>query len=150
MTQDQNADTLTNTDMLSRLPLKEGNEIATEEPVFHTMVLEQFPVSAEQIAEMTRKDPLCSKVWTNTFNGWPNHVNDAKLQFYFKRLQELSGGGLVLVIPTPLKRKILGEWRAPRNFQDEGSRQDLCLVAWHQHINNSQVMPGLQTEWPIL
>ena len=69
MTQDQNADTLTNTDMLSRLPLKEGNEIATEEPVFHTMVLEQFPVSAEQIAEMTRKDPLCSKVWTNTFNG---------------------------------------------------------------------------------
>lgn len=73
----------------------------TEEPVFHTTVLEQFPVSAEQFAEVTRKDPVFSKVWTNTFNGWPNHVNDAELQFYFKRLQECSEGGLVLVIPTP-------------------------------------------------
>ena len=44
------------------------------------MVLEELPVTAEQIAEQTRKDPVLSKVWTNTLNGWPNHVNDAELQ----------------------------------------------------------------------
>ena len=106
MTQDQNADMLTNADILSRLPLEEGSKIATEEPVFHTTVLEQFLVSAEQIAEVTRKDPVFSKVWTNTFNGWPNHVNDAELVLLQKATAE---GGLVLVISTPLKRKILGE-----------------------------------------
>ena len=39
---------MTNADMLSQLLLEEGDEIATEEPVFHTTVLEQFPVTAEQ------------------------------------------------------------------------------------------------------
>ena len=74
-----------NADMLSRLPLEEGDETATGEPVFHTTVLQELPVTAEQIAELTRKDPVLSKVWTNTLNGWPNHVNDAELQQYFKR-----------------------------------------------------------------
>ena len=74
-----------NADMLSRPPLEEGDETATEEPVFHTTVLEELPVMAEQIAELTRKDPVLSKVWTNTLNGWPNHFNDAEPQPYFKR-----------------------------------------------------------------
>ena len=100
-----------NADMLSRLPL----ETATEEPVFHTTVSEELPVMAEQIVELTRKDPVLSKVWTDTLNRWPNHVNGAELQPYFKRKQELSveGGvvlwGLRVVIPTPLKQRILGE-----------------------------------------
>ena len=74
-----------NADMLSRLPLEEGDETATGEPVFHTTVLQELPVTAEQIAELTRKDPVLSKVWTNTLNGWPNHFNDAEPQPYFKR-----------------------------------------------------------------
>ena len=54
-------------------------------------------------------------------------------------------GGLRVSIP--LKQRILGEKHEEhlRNVPDEGSRQELCLVAWHRprYRNNSQVMPGL-------
>ena len=109
VTQDQ-----ANADMLSQLPL-EGDETATEELVFHTTVLEELPVTAEQIADLTRKDPVLSKVWTNTLNEWPNPVNNTELQPYFKWRHKLSvEGGLILwclrvVIPTLLKRRILSE-----------------------------------------
>lgn len=97
-----------NADALSRLPLEEEDATATEEPIFHTTVLEELPVTAEHIEEVTRKDPVLSKVWTNTLNGWPNHINNADLQPYFKRRQELSVErgvvlwGLRVVIPTSL------------------------------------------------
>ena len=79
-----------NADMLSRLPLEEGGKTATEEPIFHTTVLEEVLVMAEQTAELTGKDPVLSKVWTNTLNRWPNHVNDAELQPYFKETGDRS------------------------------------------------------------
>ena len=104
-----------NADALSRLPLEEDDTTATEEPVFHTTVLEELPVTAEHIEEVRRKDRVLSKVWTNTLNGWPNRINNAELRPFFKRRQELSveGGvvlwGLRVVIPTPLRQRILSE-----------------------------------------
>ena len=76
--------------MLSQLPLEEGGKTATEEPIFHTTVLEEVLVMAEQTAELTGKDPVLSKVWTNTVNRWPNHVSDAELQPYFKETGDRS------------------------------------------------------------
>ena len=104
-----------NADMLSRLPLQEEDRTATEEAVFHTTAIEDLPVTAEQIAEHTRKDPILSRVWSHTLNGWPSHMQDDALQPYFRKRHELSteGGvvlwGLRVIIPQPLQKRILEE-----------------------------------------
>ena len=100
-----------NADLLSRLPLPDECSIATEEPIFQ-VTLDKLPLTSQQIADGTRKDPILSKVWSYTLNGWPAQIQDRDMQPYFSRRTELSvEGGVVLwgmrvVNPTTSARDI--------------------------------------------
>ena len=79
-----------NADAFSRLPLH-TSEICTPEPQETVLLFETLsaPLSSENIAEWTTKDPILSKVLFFTQSGWPGSVND-DLQPYFRRKLELS------------------------------------------------------------
>ena len=104
-----------NADMLSRLPLETKDSTGQEEQIFTINCTEDLPVTAKQIAETTRKDPILSRVWSYTLNGWPNHIKEAALQPYWKRHLELSVEegvvlwGLRVIVPPSLRQRILGE-----------------------------------------
>ena len=40
----------------------------------------ELPVMAKDISEATRKDPVLSKCYEYTLNGWLNHVTDDQLK----------------------------------------------------------------------
>ena len=64
-----------NADMLSRLPLKEEDFTASEEPIFSINCVDSLPVTSRQIAEATRKDPPCPKsCLTHQIDGLPKTV----------------------------------------------------------------------------
>ena len=86
-----------NADMLSRLPLKEEDFTASEEPVFSITCADSLPVTSRQIAEATRKDTVMSKVLSHTLHGWPAQNSDRDVQPYFNRRTELSVEGGVLL-----------------------------------------------------
>ena len=104
-----------NADMLSRLPLKEEDFTASEEPIFSITCVDSLPVTSRQIAEATRKDPVMSKVLSHTLNGWPAQHSDRDVQPYFNRCTELSveGGvllwGLRVVVPPTFRNRLLKE-----------------------------------------
>ena len=140
VTQDQ-----ANADMLSQLPL-EGNETATEEIVFHTTVLEELPVTAEQIADALQGVDQYSQ---QVAKPCQQHRTSALLQ---TETRALNWGRCDSVVfsrghshTAETKAPQWTTWRAPGNVQDESSHHELCLVAWHwpRHTNNSQAMPGL-------
>ena len=96
-----------NTDMLSRLPLKDFTASIT--------CVDILPVTSQQIAEATRKDPVMSRVLSHTLNRWPSHNSDRDVQPYFSRRTELSvkGGvilwGLCVVVPPAFCDRLLEE-----------------------------------------
>ena len=104
-----------NADMLSRLPLKGEDFTASEEPIFSITCVNSLPVTSQQIAEATRKDPVMSKVLSHTLNGWPAQNSDRDVQPYFNRRTELSveGGvllwGLRVVVPPAFRDRLLEE-----------------------------------------
>ena len=110
----RSTDEYKNTDMLSRLPLKE-DFTASEEPIFSITCVDILPVTSRQIAEATRKDPVMSRVLSHTLNGWPAHNSDRDVQPYFDRRTELSfkGGvvlwGLRVVVPPAFRDRLLEE-----------------------------------------
>ena len=105
-----------NTDMLSRLPLKE-DFTASEEPIFSITWVDILPVTLRQIAEATRKDPVMSRVLSHILNGWPSHNSDRDVQPYFNRRTELSVKGRVIlwglrvVVPPAFRDRLLKELR---------------------------------------
>ena len=84
--QHANADALS-----SRLPLgdKPSSVPVPAEMVLLTEMLESAPVTAVQIANWTKKDPILSEVIRCIREGWPNHVED-NIKVYWQRLLELS------------------------------------------------------------
>ncbi len=103
-----------NADGLSRLPW-EDSTFATEAAVNYFSQVEDLPVSAKEIAEATRKDPILSRVWEYTAQGWPNHVTDEEVKPYFCRRTELSVDqgcvlwGIRVIVPPKLRSKVLEE-----------------------------------------
>ena len=76
-----------NADGLSRLPdvlAKPGNEVH-DMPINLVSFANELPVMAKDISEATRKDPVLSKCYEYTLNGWPNHVTDDQLKPYYRR-----------------------------------------------------------------
>ena len=73
------------------------------------------PVMAKDISEATRKDPVLSKCYEYTLNGWPNHVTDDQMKPYYMRRSELSTDegcllwGLRVVIPPCYRERLLNE-----------------------------------------
>lgn len=60
-----------NADAFSHLPCKHGPSEEEHEGVFLISHVEELPVSAKDIAEETRHDPILSKVLDLTLTGWP-------------------------------------------------------------------------------
>ena len=79
-----------NADALSRLVQASFEEQEGEEEVYLISYLEELPVTAQDIAASTRKDPVLAGVYDFTLHGWPQALNDPVLQPYFSRKQELS------------------------------------------------------------
>ena len=75
--------------------------------------MNDLPVTARDIADATKKDPVLSKVLQLVKCGWPRQVQKEALQPYFKRRFELSVEqdcvlwGLRVVILKALHDRIL-------------------------------------------
>ncbi|KFD45703.1 hypothetical protein M513_13425 [Trichuris suis] len=103
-----------NADALSRLP-QPGN-VAEVPPPLEVLLLESMPdppLTAKEIAEMTSKDPVLSKVRNWVANGWPSNVNSDELKVFWRRKNELSIHkdcvlrGCCVVVPPQLRRRTL-------------------------------------------
>lgn len=82
-----------NADALSRLPLpdKPDQHFQPTELVLLVTHLENAPVTADQIAEATRRDPVLSTVSQFVHQGWPHSVpNQPQISSYFDKRNELS------------------------------------------------------------
>lgn len=103
-----------NCDTLSRFPVN-GPPLGTELKVNFFSQVDELPITAKQIAEATRKDPVLAKAYDFTLSGWPGHCSDENLKPYFTRRDELSTDqgcliwGTRVVIPPQFQAKLLQE-----------------------------------------
>ena len=99
--------------MLSRLPLP-VEAIDSNEITYHINYLNTLPVTADRVKQATAKDPILSRVFKYTLEGWPTN-GSPELHSYAKRSTELSitEGCLVyggrVVIPYSLQKQVLSE-----------------------------------------
>ena len=103
-----------NADSLSRLPLKVTDNPMDEINIFNIAQVEAMPVTAEQVATATKKDPLLSQVYRYTQSGWPTDVDDVLLPHWNRRTElSLERGcllwGIRVVIPQKLQERLLKE-----------------------------------------
>lgn len=103
-----------NADCLSRLPIH-TDHAGDEESIYHYTHVGELPVTSQEIAAATGKDPVLSRVLEFTQRGWPNTVDDDRLKPFFSRRHELSVEqdvliwGLRVIIPGCLQTQILTE-----------------------------------------
>ncbi|KAL0151493.1 hypothetical protein M9458_053198 [Cirrhinus mrigala] len=74
-----------NADALSHLPCKHGRSEEEHEGVFLISHVEELLVSAKDIAEETRRDPILSKVLDLTLTGWPKFVPNPNLKPFYEK-----------------------------------------------------------------
>lgn len=89
----RNAKEHANTDALSRLPLSETISEAKTPPELVLLVdhLNNSPVTAEQIKEATRRNPILTTVLQYVQQGWPHRdAVETTLMPYYERQEELS------------------------------------------------------------
>ena len=77
-------------DMLSRLPM-EVNVIDPNQELYHVDYCENLPVTAAEVAQETKADPILRRAYQYTLSGWnwKSHM-DPMLQPYSQRSDELS------------------------------------------------------------
>ena len=130
----------TNADALSRLPLavKPGEHFEPAELLLLTTHLEISPVSASQIAEATRKDPVLSTVSQYVSQGWPQAIpQQPELSPYFNKRTELSIfegcllWGARVIIPKPYQEAVL-----------------IQLHEGHQGIGRTKSLARMYVWWP--
>jgi hypothetical protein len=100
-------------DMLSILPLPvEG--VDPNEVTYYVDYLDTLPVTADQVKQATRNDPILRQALRYTLEGWPESV-PPELYSYARRATELTVtegcliyGGRV-VIPNELQKQVLSE-----------------------------------------
>lgn len=103
-----------NADGLSRLPLQVAPPVKTKEAVdmFQMAQVDPLPVTSEEIARETGRDPVLSKVYELTLKGWPRH-GDSSLPGYSSRREQLTVHqgcilwGARVVIPPKLRQRVL-------------------------------------------
>lgn len=102
-------------DGLSRLPINSNNEVNENEvDYFHFLIEEKLPIDNKQIKKETRTDPILSKVFMYTRDGWPENVND-DLKPYFYKMTEISIENDILLwgyrvlIPKKFRLRLLEE-----------------------------------------
>ena len=104
-----------NADCLSRLPLPSNTAMeAFGVDVFNVAQVDSLPVTAEQIGQATRRDPLLSKVLRFTQSGWPQKVPE-HLKPFWNRRDELTiecncvMWGIRVIIPKKYQDQVLHE-----------------------------------------
>ncbi|CAB3257988.1 unnamed protein product [Arctia plantaginis] len=130
---------LGNADALSRLPLPEKVDVCGSINYFN--FVNEVPLSYQEIAKYTQKDPILSKVYEYVMTGWPNYMSDECLKPYFSKRAELVTeqkcvlwGGRV-IIPEQLRSKVLGMFHESH----QGIVQTKMLVrgyCWWPNYNN--------------
>jgi hypothetical protein len=104
-----------NCDGLSHLPGGSDNFLGHEQSINYFSFVDQLPVSAKQVAEATRKDPVLSRVMSYVMGGWPEHCTDQELKPYFRRKSEMSCDhgclmwGMRVIIPPCYRERMLDE-----------------------------------------
>ena len=69
-----------------------------------------MPVTAEQVATATKKDPLLSQVYRYTQSGWPTEVDDVLLAHWNHRTElSIERGCLLCGIRVVIPQKLLQE-----------------------------------------
>ena len=102
-----------NADLLSRLPYGHPSSSDPEEHFVCASVVDEMPITADEIADATSKDPTLAKVLEYTLSGWPRGNGDPTLQPYFTRKDELSlDDGCIMwgrrvVVPPKFQKGIL-------------------------------------------
>ena len=74
---------------LSKLPLEVKSYDKPSVDMFHMEQFDFLPVTSEIVKSATRKDPLLSKVYDVTMQGWPETAPEGLVTFHNQR-NELS------------------------------------------------------------
>lgn len=105
-----------NADALSRLPLKETIPAVEDSTVFALREVEEVTLlTAEEVAQWTKYDPVLSHVHEFVLRGWPEDDDDARYAAFRVRKEELSvQDGVILwgarvVIPNKGRERMLKE-----------------------------------------
>lgn len=104
-----------NADGLSRLPLPPQTDMEEGNEVFCVSCTDALPVTATEIASETAKDPLPSKVYCYTMEGWPQQTVSEKMKpFYQWKEQLATDQGCLLwrmrvIVPAKLQVRLLRE-----------------------------------------
>jgi len=105
-------------DMLSQFPVGKPSIEEESDHYIYQSVIEDLPVTAEDIRLATSTDPILSRVLEYTLSGWPNYIQDEgsnPLTPYFIRRHELSVDddcilwGRRVIIPEECKQRVLVE-----------------------------------------
>ena len=105
-------------DALSRLPLP--SVLSDENAIFRVeeRLIDSLPITHKEISHATRVDPVLSKVLDFVRHGWPQQVEDLRLQPFFNRRFELSVEqdcllwALRVIIPARYQKDMLEELHA--------------------------------------
>ena len=156
-----------NADALSRLPDETANQVETNENTIHCLSYSnQLPITAQEIKEGTRKDPILSKAYHYTMNGWPEHNPDESLAPYFRRRNELTTEegcllwGLRVIVPPLYRQRLLKELHEEHHGIVRMKSLARCYLWWPgldanieelvQDCDTCQSARSLPTEAPLL
>ena len=102
-------------DILSRLPM-EVNVIDPNQELYNVDCCENLPVTAAEVAQETKEDPIFRRAYQYTLSGWNRKIHmDPRLQPYSQRSGELSveenclPWGTRVIIPQKLQSSVLAD-----------------------------------------
>ena len=108
-----------NADCLSRLPLSPLNSsepdiVAYTSTVFNINQIAAMPVSSNQIAEATRRDPTLTRVLLYTKQGWPTHIELVLRPYSDRRNEQTIDQNCLLwrirvIVPAKYTEQVLQE-----------------------------------------
>ena len=126
-----------NADAMSRLPLPvmPDHVPVPAELVMMIEGLEEAPLSAEQIAELTKRDACMGKVLRFIEDGWPSEVEPQLKPYWSKRKELLMQNGCIIwenrvVIPPSCRNSVLGELHGGHPWMSRMKAIARGLVWW--------------------
>ncbi|KRX55884.1 Transposon Ty3-I Gag-Pol polyprotein [Trichinella sp. T9] len=82
---------IANADSLSRLPKQSTENNGSHNPVILLLeTIDNSPLHSKDIAQITAKDPILTRVLSWAWRGWPKSVSDERLKPYMTRQHEIS------------------------------------------------------------
>ena len=124
-------------DMLSRLPM-EVNVIDPNQELYHVDCCEDIPVTAAEVAQETKADPILRRAYQYTLYGWnrKSHM-EPRLQPYSRRSDKVSVKEICLLLGT---RVIIPQKLQSRVLADEN----------HMGSNRVKALAKSHIWWPSL